>query len=550
MNFQGKIIISFTFYLTIFFSFEKDIKKEDIIDQERIIFCDFWHGRDAGDLRPYCQITDLEQLLTKMEHYQEEFNTDPQFSGGSKKQMKLVMFLDACEHIARISRIIRQPQGNALLLGVGGSGRQSLAKMSTFISNYKLFQIEVIKNYNMKVWREDVKKVLMLAGIDNKPVTFLFVDTQIISEQMLEDINNILNSGDVTNIYNEKDMEEIQGACKSECVRRGLQPNKMNIFTQYLIRVKKNIHLIIAMSPLGEVFANRLRMFPSLVNCSTLDWFTEWPEEALIGVGKGALIDSEQEMGIEDQIPAIVEMFKNIHKSVEKTSITYLAELRRHNYVTPTSYLELLSLYKSILMDKRNDLKLQVDRLKTGLDKLNSANTAVEELRIELKKMGPQLEKASIETDKMMEKLGIDKDEAATTKKQVSKEEAIANQQAEEAEKLANEAEADVAEANESLERTLKEVQLLKKEHLVEIGAFRNPADVIRIVCQAMVILLIDHIKAIGGDIIIKNIPGAIGKKEEDYFDTARRFFYFIFFLYYLFSSLIIFSFLKKVFAE
>jgi len=62
-------------------------------------------------------------------------------------------------------------------MGVGGSGRQSLSKMATFISNFKLFQIEVIKNYNIRAWREDVKKLLMLAGVDNKAVTFLFVDT-------------------------------------------------------------------------------------------------------------------------------------------------------------------------------------------------------------------------------------------------------------------------------------------------------------------------------------------------------------------------------------
>jgi dynein heavy chain len=52
--------------------------------------------------------------------------------------------------------------------------------------------------------------------------------------------------------------------------------------------------MIIAMSPLGDLFTNRLRMFPSLINCCTIDWFTEWPEEALIGVGKGQLVDYEQ----------------------------------------------------------------------------------------------------------------------------------------------------------------------------------------------------------------------------------------------------------------
>lgn len=61
----------------------------------------------------------------------------------------------------------------------------------------------------------------------------------------------------------------------------------MNIFSTYLTRVKRNIHIIIAMSPLGDAFSTRLRMFPSLVNCCTLDWFSEWPVDALIGVGKG-----------------------------------------------------------------------------------------------------------------------------------------------------------------------------------------------------------------------------------------------------------------------
>ena len=47
-------------------------------------------------------------------------------------------------------------------------------------------------------------------------------------------------------------------------------------------------------------------------------------------------------------------MFKIIHKSVEKISGKYLNELRRHNYVTPTSYLELLNMYKTILKEKKN----------------------------------------------------------------------------------------------------------------------------------------------------------------------------------------------------
>ena len=87
-------------------------------------------------------------------------------------------------------------------------------------------------------------------------------------------------------------------------------------------------------------------MFPSLVNCCTLDWFSEWPEEALLGVGLGQLQDFALEYEIDDEnLKIMVNSFKTIHKSVEKASIKYKNELKRINYVTPTSYLELLKMF-------------------------------------------------------------------------------------------------------------------------------------------------------------------------------------------------------------
>jgi len=54
--------------------------------------------------------------------------------------------------------------------------------------------------------------------------------------------------------------------------------------------------MVIAMSPLGEVFRTRLRKFPSLVNCCTIDWFTNWPAEALVDVAKGFVSDGEMNL--------------------------------------------------------------------------------------------------------------------------------------------------------------------------------------------------------------------------------------------------------------
>lgn len=69
----------------------------------------------------------------------------------------------------------------------------------------------------------------------------------------------------------------------------GAPVTKLTIQTAFLKQVRKNLHVILAMSPIGDAFRTRLRMFPSLVNCCTIDWFSEWPEEALKSVARNFL---------------------------------------------------------------------------------------------------------------------------------------------------------------------------------------------------------------------------------------------------------------------
>lgn len=76
-------------------------------------------------------------------------------------QMNIVFFADAVVHVTRIGRVLRQPRGNAMLVGVGGSGKQSLTRVASFVAGYECVQIEINRGYGLMEFREDIKKLMV-----------------------------------------------------------------------------------------------------------------------------------------------------------------------------------------------------------------------------------------------------------------------------------------------------------------------------------------------------------------------------------------------------
>ena len=87
--------------------------------------------------------------------------------------MKLVLFDDALEHLTRIHRVVRMNQGHALLVGIGGSGRQSLARLAAFAAGCEVFEITLSRGYGEEEFREDLKTLYRKLGIENKKVSFV-----------------------------------------------------------------------------------------------------------------------------------------------------------------------------------------------------------------------------------------------------------------------------------------------------------------------------------------------------------------------------------------
>lgn len=232
-----------------------------------------------------------------------------------------------------------------------------------------------------------MKELMFTAGIDGKSICFLMTDTQIINESFIEDINNLLNTGEIPNLWLPEDKDKIINGVRPVVIEMKKIDTIETINSTFISRVRDNLHITLCMSPVGDTLRVRCRMFPSLVNCCTLDWFSRWPEEALLYVSSEFL--KELELPNEDVRRALAEMCMSIHTSVEETSDTFFNELRRRVYTTPKSYLDLINLYLNTLDVKRSEYNINKHRLATGLKKLNETNKSIAELKIKLADLQP-----------------------------------------------------------------------------------------------------------------------------------------------------------------
>ncbi|XP_019944293.2 dynein axonemal heavy chain 12 [Paralichthys olivaceus] len=478
-------------------------------DMHNLLFGDYMNLNLQDDERLYAEVPSMESFSQVVESCLDEYNQM------HKNHMNLVIFRYVLEHLSRISRVLKQSGGNALLVGVGGSGRQSITRLATYMAHMTLFQPEISKNYGITDWRDDLKMLLKNAGVKGQKTVFLLTDAQIKNEAFLEDVDSVLNTGEVPNLFAIDEKQEIMEAVRpfAQAGNKNLELSPLTLFAFFVARCKENLHIVVAFSPIGDAFRNRLRQFPSLINCCTIDWFQPWPEEALERVANSLLESLEMS---ENERQEVIPICKTFHTSAKQLSQRFLSELGRHNYVTPTSYLELIAAFRLLLTQKRDTVMKAKQRYTNGLDKLAFAESQVGEMKKELVDLQPKLEQAKIDNTKMMEVIEVESVEVEAKSKIVRVDEEAATLKANEAQALKNECESDLAEAIPALEAALSALDTLKPSDVTIVKSMKNPPSGVKLVMAAVCVM-----KDIKPDKIAD--PAGAGKKVFDYWGPSKK---------------------------
>ncbi|CAE7680080.1 DNAH7, partial [Symbiodinium sp. CCMP2456] len=315
----------------------------------------------------------------------------------------------------------------------------------------------------------------------------------------------------VPNLFNAEDKTQILEVSTSAAQAAGCS-DPAEIFAFFTEQCRKNLHLVLALSPIGEAFRRRVRMFPAIVNCCTIDWFMEWPEEALRGVATHFL----QKVDLaKDVFTGVVEICVRMQESVFELTDRFRREVQRHYYVTPTSYLELINSFKGVLASKRDDVSGAKRRYDDGLEKVISTEEQVKTMSIQLEELRPVLKQTSAETADLMTVIEHKQEEASATQAVVAKEEEAASQQAEASRTMKEECQADLDKALPALNAALDALKSLKKGDIVEVKNMKSPPEGVITVSKALCWMF---------DVKPKKVTAEDGRtKIDDYWEPSKK---------------------------
>ena len=489
---------------------DKNGKIENLDEIRGLLFGDIL-SPFGTTIRPYEELKDLSKVQAACDDALEQFNLS------SPKPMNIVLFSFAIEHLLRISRIFKQPGGNALLVGVGGSGRQSLTKLAATITDFAVKQIEITKGYGKIEWHEDMKDLLKKAGGTPSNIAFVFTDTQIKNEVFLEEINNLLNVGEIPNLFPADEKAEVCEKVRTACRQEKKLTNETlgQLYAFFIERCKKMLHIMLCFSPIGDMFRERIRNFPALVNCCTIDWFSEWPTDGLNSVARRYLFTEDMREVKEEIKVGCVELCKYIHETSKVKAEEFKKELKRFYYITPSAYLGLINTFKDLLAGKREEVRSKKDKYVFGHNCLVDTETKVKEMEKQMTEMKPLLEIKNKECGEQKAILEVENEKASKQKEIVATDEAVVNEMAQKANAIQQECQSELDKVMPELEEAKKKLSMISAADIANIKQLmKSPPQEVR---SVMIVLMIFMQKEPE-----KKFNKDKGKNEIDYWPTAK----------------------------
>ncbi|XP_013921881.1 PREDICTED: dynein heavy chain 14, axonemal [Thamnophis sirtalis] len=378
---------------------------------------------------------------------------------------------------------------NYFKIGLNGIGKATCVTLACYISECSICRLSTSYSYTFAHFQEDIKKVYKQAGAEGKRTVLLITDSDIIQESILEVLSCILKSGQVPNLFEKDELNNIIESLTSAS-EMTKDSNKLDdMYSFFLHRVRHNLHIVLTVNPTGLVFRQNIQIYPAIVNCCTVDWYENWPEEALCHVAKSYFSQNET-LRNENLRDILIPMTVNIHKNVSIIIEKYLKETKRHYYITPKSYLQFINTFSTILRTTKEKMLSERACYHSGLTKILDATSQITNMQDELLVLGPQIESKSKEIEALVAKLHKDASVVEQVRTLVKKDEETMTAETKIVEGYAKQVTEELNSVLPSLEKALSALDALDKNHIAEVRVYTHPPPLVLTVMNAVCILL------------------------------------------------------------
>ena len=430
----------------------------------------------------------------------------------------LILFNDVLEHVLRIDRVFRQPQGHLILIGVSGSGKTTLSRFVAWMNGLKVFQIKVHGKYSGEDFDDDLRDVLRRSGCKGEKICFIMDESNVLDSGFLERMNTLLANAEVPGLFEGDEFASLMTACKEGAQRQGLlldsQEELYRWFTQQII---KNLHVVFTMNPPEDGLSSKAATSPALFNRCVLNWFGDWSDQALFQVGSEltqSLDLDRPSFTAPDSIPVayrdlslpashrdtVVNSMVYIHHSLHRFNKRLERQQNKATFLTPRHFLDFVAQYVKLYNEKREDLEEQQRHLNVGLEKLRDTVDKVRDLRASLAEKKSRLEKKDAEANEKLQGMIGDQREAEQRKATSLEVQAALEKQEHEVATRREVVLSDLAKAEPAVLEAQKSVSNIKRQHLTEVRSMGSPPNGVKLALESVCTLLghkVDNWKAI-----------------------------------------------------
>lgn len=491
--------------------FEMYADEKGVVQQEglnSLMFGTYLDMDTEVPLRKYEEIVKPGKLAQVAQTILAEYNETAPF------KMNFIWFTYALNHLNRICRIISMPAGNGLLIGAIDSGRKTLVRLAVLVCRQKLFEPQITPTYGIETWRNDIKCALKSAGGLGLQTVLLLHEHQLIDEAFYIDIDYLLNSGDIPNLWPIDEKQELLEMVRlvAQGGNRNIDISASEVFSFFVNRCHQNLHIILCFDWHGSNFRHCIRKYPSFIDRCTIDVFTEWPIEAMEKMARQFIADLEVPEELSD---ALIAASIHLHDNAKSQIATYSLQTKCNALVTSATFLELLRCFVRLYKKRRIEVSEAKSRYVSGLATLQNAAVAVEKMQIELSELRPKLLEMADNCTRMTREIESKTLEASLATEQVKRDEVVANVEAAAALEIEDECSRDLAQAVPVLEEALQALNTLKPSDITLVKSMKNPPSAVKLVMAAVCVM-----KAVPPDRIN---DATTGKKIIDYWGPSKR---------------------------